>query len=84
MRRAAAGVDACAGSPIFGAIRLSVSCHIRPTGFSGEVPSGSLGDGLGQSSLTVVAGVQIDESCPAAGMAHTFHQLTEIGAGLGH
>ena len=27
---------------------------------------------------------QIDERRPAAGMAHTFHQLAKVGSGLGH
>ena len=67
-----------------GVVSLSVSCHTRATGFCDEVPLGPLRDGLGQGSLPVLGGVQIDQRGPAAGMAHAFHQLTEAGVGLGH
>jgi hypothetical protein len=78
LRRAAG-----AGEPIFGAVRLSVSCHRRATGFSVEVSDGSLRHGLGQDALPVVRRVQVNQCGPAAGVAHAIHQLAETGAGDG-
>ena len=43
----------------------------------------TLTSGVGQCTLAIRRRVRIDERCAAAGVAHAFHQLAEVGSGRG-
>jgi hypothetical protein len=64
------------------------ACQIRATasGISRRLAELGLHPGgyrVGQRVLTLVVGVQVDQRGTAGRVAHAFHQLTEVGAGLG-
>ena len=64
------------------------ACHIRATtsGISRRLTEFGLNPGgyrVGQCVLPLAGGVQVDQRGAAGGVAHAFHQLTQVRPGLG-
>ena len=77
----------CAGHEVATQV-IFPACHIRATasGISrrlAELGLNPSGYRVGQRVLTLVVGVQVDKRGTAGRVAHAFHQLTEVGTGLG-